>query len=472
MDLSDTVVVLSHLIVFVVFANRYFVGLWVRKLMAKNLAEVDDTYEPTVSVVVPMFNEGEGIYHTIQSLATLDYPLEKLQVIVVDDCSTDDSYSWATKAASEYDNVRVIQNPENMGKRKGINRAVRTSESEIIMSVDSDVIVDRDVVRKLVRRFTRPEIAAVGGRVNILNKDENWLTRMQAVKYFFGYEYLKNLENSFNTVMCLSGCLTAYRRHVLVELEPILENRNVCGIPIKYGEDRFLTRHIVKAGYQTRMTLEANAYTIAPPTLNHYFSQQLRWRRSNLVDYFGGLTHIWKVHPAVTVHYLGLFAMMVTYPLIIMHHLISGNFFELAVIHVAVLGVFCAAYAAHAVKLPEKKRTSPFEFLAMAFVMPVTYLLLTPLAAFTLDTGSWETRGHGTKQPDKAPAGTPDQPQPVPAMPQPLVPSPVLPLPQVAHANVVSMAPARAARAAITSEMLPTVAEPPARYRRAAAADR
>ena len=475
MDLSDIVVTLSHLIVFVVFANRYFVGMWVRRLMAKNLAEVDDSYEPTVSIVVPMFNEGEGIYRTIRSLATLDYPHEKLKVIVVDDCSTDDSYRWASKGAGEFDNVEVMQNPVNMGKRKGINRAVRRATSELIVSVDSDVIVDKDVIRKLVRRFTRDEIAAVGGRVNILNKDQNWLTRMQAVKNFFGYEYLKNLENAFNTVMCLSGCLTAYRRHVLLELEPILENRNVCGIPIKYGEDRFLTRQIVKAGYQTRMTLEANAYTIAPPTLDHYFSQQLRWRRSNLVDYFGGLTHIWKVHPAVTVHYLGLFAMMVTYPLIIMHHFMSGNFFELAVIHVAVLGLFCGAYGLHALKLPEKKRTTPFEFLAMAFVMPVTYLLLTPLAAFTLDTGSWETRGHGTPKPDEAPTPAP---VPVPAatvaepLPAPAVSAPIVPVPQVAHANVVSMAPARAARAAITSDMLPSVAERPASYRRVAAADR
>ena len=467
MDLSDIVVTLSHLIVFVVFANRYFVGMWVRRLMAKNLAEIDESLEPTVSIVVPMFNEGEGIYRTIHSLANLDYPVEKFDVIVVDDCSTDDSHDWASKGAAEFDNVRVIQNPENMGKRKGINRAVRASDAEIIISVDSDVIVDRDVVRKLVCRFTRDQIAAVGGRVNILNKDENWLTRMQAVKYFFGYEYLKNLENAFNTVMCLSGCLTAYRRHVLMELEPILENRSICGIPIKYGEDRFLTRHIVKAGYQTRMTLEANAYTIAPPTLTHYFSQQLRWRRSNLVDYFAGLTHIWKVHPAVTVHYLGLFAMMATYPLIIMHHFIAGNFFPLAVIHVGVLAVFCLAYQAHALRLPQKKRTSPFEFMAMAFVMPVTYLLLTPLAAFTLDTGSWETRGHGDGKPDEAPATppVPATPQPIPApMPQPAMAS-------MAHANVVSLAPARAARVSLTSDLLPSVEQRPS-YQRVAAADR
>src|SRR5260370_32620360 len=122
-----------------------------------------------------------------------------------------------------------------MGKRKGINHAVREATSEIIVSVDSDVIVDRRALRELVARFTAPDIAAVGGRVHVSNANDNWLSRLQTIKYFFGQEYLKNLERSLQSVMCLSGCLTAYRRHVLLELEPILETRSVWGVPIKYG---------------------------------------------------------------------------------------------------------------------------------------------------------------------------------------------------------------------------------------------
>src|SRR5690606_34220837 len=138
---------------------------------------------------------------------------------VVDDCSTDDSLAWAERAARDLPGrVLVIANPCNMGKRRGINRAVRRATSEIIVSVDSDVIVDRSAVRMLVRRFTSPDIAAVGGRVSISNMHENWLTRMQTIKYYFGYEFLKSLERAFTSVMCLSGCLTAYRRSVLLEL--------------------------------------------------------------------------------------------------------------------------------------------------------------------------------------------------------------------------------------------------------------
>ena len=68
-----------------------------------------------------------------------------------------------------------------------------------------------------------PEIAAVGGRVHVSNPNENWLTRLQTIKYYFGQEHLKNLERGLRQVLCLSGCLTAYRRHVLIQLEPLLE---------------------------------------------------------------------------------------------------------------------------------------------------------------------------------------------------------------------------------------------------------
>jgi cellulose synthase/poly-beta-1,6-N-acetylglucosamine synthase-like glycosyltransferase len=216
---------------------------------------------------------------------------------------------------------------------------------------------------------------------------------MQTIKYYFGYEYLKNLERYFCSVMCLSGCLTAYRRHVLIELEPVLEDRNVFGVPIKYGEDRFLTRQVVKAGYETTLTLDAICWTVAPNTMTKYFAQQLRWRRSNLVDFFCGMSHAWRLHPIVAVHYLSLFGMLVSYPLVIVHNMVFGSFYDLAFFNISVLSFFGFMYWLDTRHLPPSQRVHPIWFLPMAVVMPVTYLLYTPLALFTLDSSSWETRG-------------------------------------------------------------------------------
>jgi cellulose synthase/poly-beta-1,6-N-acetylglucosamine synthase-like glycosyltransferase len=204
---------------------------------------------------------------------------------------------------------------------------------------------------------------------------------------------LKNLERSMASVMCLSGCLTAYRRHVLIELEPVLENRNVFGVPIKYGEDRFLTRQIVKAGWETVQTTDAVCYTKAPETIGKYFAQQLRWRRSNFIDFFGGLSHAWRLHPFVCLHYLSLFAMMLLYPLVVFTKLEEGAFFELALVSLAVQGTLGAVYWWHTRALPATYKVHPLWLLPMTVMMPVTYLLMTPLALFTLDSSSWETRG-------------------------------------------------------------------------------
>lgn len=389
-----------HLLILLVFANRYILGSLFRRVRAKALDEALSDPElaawaPTVAIVVPMFNEGPGIRRTIESLLEQDYDPNRLRIVVVDDCSTDDSHAFALEAARRApDRVVVFRNPRNMGKRLGINRAVRRTESDIIVSVDSDVVVQRDAVRQLVRRFVRPEIAAVGGRVNVLNKHDNWLTRMQTIKYYYGYEYLKNLERSCRTVMCLSGCLTAYRRSVLLEIEPVLENRRLFGIPIKYGEDRFLTRQLVKAGHQTVMTLDAVSHTVAPNTLSKYFSQQLRWRRSNIVDYLGGLSHAWTLHPLVSIHYFSLFALLMAYPAVIVQSLAGSTFWDSTMLHASILATFGWLYRLHHRGVPKEDRVGPLDFLAMALVMPVTYVLMTPLALFTLDCGSWETRGH------------------------------------------------------------------------------
>ncbi|MFH2007955.1 MAG: glycosyltransferase [bacterium] len=346
-----------------------------------------DDYEPTVTVVTPMYNEGEGIRDTIRSVLAQDYPAHKLSLVVVDDASTDLSLEYALDEARGENRVTVLRNEANLGKRRSINRAVRLSTAEIIVSVDSDVTVDRRAVRELVRRFTGPEVAAVGGQVDIRNKQTNWLTRMQSVKYFFGYHTIKNLERAYRTVLCLSGCLTAYRRSVLVELEPILERRK-----IKYGEDRFLTRQIIKAGYKTTMTMDALCHTRAPREFSHYVAQQLRWRRSTIVDYLGSVSHFWRMHPLVALHYYAVFGAIIMYPILLVSAAIGGWFLQLMALHLVVVMLFGLYYYSQVRGRPADQRVSAASFLPMAFVLPISYAVLPLLAAFTLGTKSWSTR--------------------------------------------------------------------------------
>lgn len=385
-----------QLLLLVLLANRYVLGPLLRRIRGEKFDETVDDYEPTVGIVVPLFNEGEGICQTVHSLLDQDYPPEKVEIIIVDDCSTDDSHAWACKVAEGRANVHVLRNPRNLGKRKCLNRAVLSTSVEVIVSVDSDVLVDRKAVRELVRRFVSPSLAAVGGRTFVSSPRRSWLTAMLQVKFYFAQEWLKDLERSFRSVMCLSGCLTAYRRSVLLELMPVLEERSIAGVAIKYGEDRFLTRQIVKAGYESVFTLDASCSTAAPTTLSGYFSQQLRWRRSNLVDMLGGISHVWKLHPVVAIHFLSQLAMLLAYPVIIVHHLLNDELMDVMALHLLVVGGLGVIYLANTREVPRRFKVSPLAFLPIALLMPVTYTLLTPLALFTLDSGSWETRGPAT----------------------------------------------------------------------------
>jgi cellulose synthase/poly-beta-1,6-N-acetylglucosamine synthase-like glycosyltransferase len=290
--------------------------------------------------------------------------------------------------------MRVEQNPVNMGKRLGIKNAVLRDRSDLILSVDSDVVVEKQALRNLVRHLITSGSDAVGGCVFVSNADVNWLTRMQAVKYWIGYQFLKNLENAFSHVMCLSGCLTLYRRSALVAVDGDLEKRTFLGDEVKYGEDRFLTRKLVEHGFRTRLCFTARCYTKAPATLNHYLSQQLRWRRSNTVDFLTAIPHLNQFHPMVLVHYMAIALLLFFYPLFLVSQIMRLGFVVPMLEHALLVSVFAMAYELNKHRLPKMAQTSGVWFLAMAFVFPVMYITMTPLAIATLGTTSWETRGH------------------------------------------------------------------------------
>jgi cellulose synthase/poly-beta-1,6-N-acetylglucosamine synthase-like glycosyltransferase len=234
---------------------------------------------------------------------------------------------------------------------------------------------------------------AVGGCVFVSNADDTWLTRMQAVKYWIGYQFLKNLENAFDHVMCLSGCLTLYKREALLAVDHSLERRTFLGDDVKYGEDRFLTRKLVERGYRTRLCFTSRCFTKAPPKIPGYLSQQLRWRRSNTIDFLTAIPHFNRFHPLVIVHYMSIALLLMFYPLFLVAQIIHLGFIIPMMLHALLVTTFAIPYEFNKHKLPEFARAGGIWFLAMAFVFPVMYITLTPLAIATLGTTSWETRG-------------------------------------------------------------------------------
>lgn len=386
---------LFAILVLIVFTNRYVFGSLLRLTDRRTLASFDEDpgHWPRVAIIVPVYNEGSHILQTAASFDALDYPRDRLKAVFVDDCSTDDTPTHLATAKQRYGWIEVERNPRNMGKRLGIKNAVLRVDSELVMSVDSDVIVEANSLKNLVRHMYASGADAVGGCVFVSNAKQNWLTRMQAVKYWIGYQFLKNLENAFDHVMCLSGCLTLYKREALLAVDEDLEHRTFLGDDVKYGEDRFLTRKLVERGYRTRLCFNSRCFTKAPATIRNYLSQQLRWRRSNTIDFITAIPHLNRFNPVVLVHYISIALLLLFYPLFLVSQLVRLGFVIPMLEHALLVTVFALAYELNKHKLPEFARTSGIWFLSMAFVFPVMYITLTPLAIATLGTTSWETRG-------------------------------------------------------------------------------
>lgn len=393
---------LFGLLVLIVFVNRYVFGSMLRtgdKRAGRGFGSLPDEL-PSVAIVVPVFCEGQSVLQTAASFAALDYPKDKLSVVFIDDCSTDDTYAYLQEAARLYPWMQLRRNPFNMGKRLGIKQAVHELDAELVMSVNSDVIVEENVVRNLVAHLYTTGADAVGGCVFVSNADETWLTRMQAVKYWVGYQFLKNLENAFDHVMCLSGCLTLYKRSALLAVDAELEHRTFLGDEIKYGEDRYLTRKLVEAGFRTRLCFDARCYTKAPPNIPAYLNQQLRWRRSNMIDLITAIPNLHKFNPLVAIHYLSMGTLLFFYPIFLIAKMLETEYMIPVMFHAFVVTVFAFAYDFSKYRLPEFARTNGLWFLSMAAVFPVVYLTMTPLALFSLGASSWETRGHKGSPPD------------------------------------------------------------------------
>jgi len=158
---------------------------------------------------------------------------------------------------------------------------------------------------------------------------------------------------------------------VLIELEPILEDRNLLGVAIKYGEDRFLTHQIVKHGYRTRMTMDAMCFTKARPpcaatsTSSCAGSDPTSSTSSSASATAGSCI---RCLPAV----LSMLMLLLIYPFVIATHVANGQFFELAMFHVEVIALFGLIYyfAPSVRRLPPYLRVHPLAFLPMRVLMP------------------------------------------------------------------------------------------------------
>jgi hyaluronan synthase len=260
-------------------------------------------YFPTISFVIPCMNEEKAIFTTIENCFKAEYPPDRLEVIVINDGSTDNTLSEIMRAKHKYPSLVVVDWEVNQGKRHGMAEGFRRAKGEIVIQLDSDSFIEPSTVREFVLPFQNPEIGAVSAHTDPLNPDENVLTKMQTAYYFMSFRILKAAESTFHTVFCCSGCASAYRKSIVL---PVLDQwlgEKFLGLPVTWGDDRAITNHVIRLGYRTLYTDRVQAYTIVPNTFRQFFKQQVRWKKGWFVNSISASKFILKREPFVAITY-------------------------------------------------------------------------------------------------------------------------------------------------------------------------
>lgn len=396
-------------ILFTVFipAFYFWTSYVARKYFLKNMeVEKDYSLEPTVSVLMSAFNEGEHVYKTIKSMRESNYPADKLQIVTYDDYSSDDTWEWIQKAQKDFPNILCKRNAENQGKALTFIEMAQASSGEILLGVDSDCIFDPQAVKEMVVCFKDPKLGAVGGRFGILNVNENFLTQIQAIFYAVSFYFFRPIENYFRKVQCLGGPLVCIRREVYFKILPEIRTRNFLGVPLTNGEDRAITQMILAHGLLTYTNLESKCWTSAPTTWKGYLNQQLRWRRSALGQWvdaaWNARERVWRTSFGTVFGSLFLLNALFIWCLFAVFLIWQGGFFNFLIgflaihtIAAPIIGwIYNTAMRKHN---PEQVLKNPnLAPLYMAIWFPINIFFITAVAMCTLDDGGWVTRQRKT----------------------------------------------------------------------------
>jgi cellulose synthase/poly-beta-1,6-N-acetylglucosamine synthase-like glycosyltransferase len=230
-------------------------------LAARGLARVrtrpirrDETALPTVAVIITAYNESSVIERRVENLRALDYPADRLELVVTSDASSDDTEELAERAGA-----RVIRNPRG-GKVAAQNNAVRQTTAEIVAFSDANSTWAPEALRRLVRNFADPDVAYVCGRLNIQSEDGR-----NKEGLYWRYELaLRADESRLDSVTGGNGSIYAVRRSDYVEVDP------------RFGHDLSLPYLMVQRGRRAVYEPEANAYEKATPTNEDEYRRKVR----------------------------------------------------------------------------------------------------------------------------------------------------------------------------------------------------
>jgi hyaluronan synthase len=238
---------------------------------------------PSLSVIIPAYNEGAMVEKAIYSVAAADYPDDRLEILCIDDGSTDDTWDYIARAGKRFPHLlKAIRFPANRGKKEALYAGFTQARGEILVTLDSDSVIEKDALRHLVAPLlAEAQMGAVAGNVKVLNRHQSLMGKMQAVR-FVNLDYLRASQSLYRAVVCTPGSLSAYRREALRPILSAWRHQTFLGAPCHHSEDRALTNFVLRSGYYTYYQRSAVVSTLVPETYAGVCRMYLRWERGNV----------------------------------------------------------------------------------------------------------------------------------------------------------------------------------------------
>lgn len=247
-------------------------------------AVVDDSRLPFVSIVIPAYNEGQQVLLTVQSVMSSDYPRERMEVVCIDDGSTDDTWEWMVQAQKDFPSrLKLVRQPQNMGKRHALLAGFKRSRGKVFVTLDSDSEILPQTLSNLVSPFVEdPRVGAVAGNVRVLNVKRGFMPKMLDISFTLSFDFFRRAQSVYGGVLCTPGALSAYRAKAIKPFLPAWADQTFLAKLANIGEDRALSNIVLGQGYRVVFQHDAVVLTMVPEEYSGLRRMLLRWARSNV----------------------------------------------------------------------------------------------------------------------------------------------------------------------------------------------
>ncbi len=275
-------ITITSIAIWIVYVlSLFFLTFWLLTFLEKGLKDKKQKLDsfPKVTVSVPAYNEEEGLAETVNSILALDYPRDKVEIIIVNDCSKDNTRKVAEQLKKDNANrdIKIINHKTNLGKGRGMNNALKLANGEFFVCLDADSVIQPNALKKMVPVFKDKKVSTVLPLMKVKNP-KGMLGKLQWCEYLINLFY-KGIMGKVDCIHVSPGPFSIYRKEALDKVGGFDENN--------LTEDLEITLRMQKANYKIVQLLNTVVYTRVPLTWKGFYKQRNRWYKGTMINMFG-----------------------------------------------------------------------------------------------------------------------------------------------------------------------------------------